>query len=1152
MKIEGNKFYDKLIFTPSKNKAQLEITTLGGLSIRLNGQLIAKLHSRKAEALLVYLAVTARPQPREVLADLLWEDFSQKRAMNNLRVVLSNLRKHLGDYLLITRSTAAMNSDVDYGLDVAVLDANLGYVGEIERKSGKLNRDAIAQIEKAIELYKGEFLSGFFVGNALEFDAWMVVERERFHHLMLDGLGKLVRWELSTGEYTSGIRHASKWVQLEPLSEAAHRQMMRLLAFSGERSAALTQYEKCRDILITELGVPPDARTATLYEQIRAGELAPDKTFSLHIHPSDVGAVDVRHHNLPVQTTPFIGRERELANLNQLLTDPDVRLVTVLGAGGMGKTRLALEVGEGILDRFPDGIFFVPLDRLRSADLIVPSMIQALGIEFAGGDAGSGDSQMALKESLLRNMRRKQMLIILDNFEHLLEGANLVGEIIQTAPGVKILATSRARLNLGGEHRVHVAGMDYPEDIKDDEVQRYSAVRLYLNSARRARSDFKLHPDEMQHIAKICQLLEGMPLGIRLAAAWVEILSPEEIAAEISQNLDLLETDLRDEPDRHRSIRALYDHSWNLLSPKEQEVFQAFSVFRGGCTREAAQEITGATLRDLKSLVDKSLLHRVLNGRYEIHEMTREYAAEKLCRNPELWESVYSRHSAYYNNAVRGWGDDLKSTRQLSALKEMDLEIDNARVAWSWAVEGCRADLLDMSIEGFRHYFAIRRHLNQAERAFRQAVECFDLESSRDELRVYARLISMQAHFSGENEIILNLYQQSLKILDKLDREGQDVRYEKAQTLNYLGFAAALSNFDQAIRFERDSLRLFKDLSDRYWIAQALYGLADTYFMWGRLDDAEKNYKLSMAVFKDLGDTRQIVVILGDIVYFYMRQSKFEKAERVARERLEICETTGDPSAIAEGQRWLGICLEHLGEFNKAETLLKNALLVHKELEHYRYFFLDLFDLCFTKLHLGKYEQAYDLAQSALDISNGLSHTSVGFTGLDTKDRRLGFALTIQGMATLALGRISEAEDLLKRSLEALREVILTSNSVYYHFVLGIVYIRLYQPKQAKEHIHDSLRKGVQISSAMVFLKTLGAAALYLADGGDLERGVEIYALARRYHWIAKSQWQKDVVERPLTSLTAPLSPEVIAAAQKRGRERDLGETVQELLAVFQ
>jgi len=189
MKTEVDVAPNKLSKVPTKGEAHLEITTLGGLSIRCDGQPLAQLHSRKVEALLVYLAVTARPQPREVLADLLWEEFSQKRAMNNLRVVLSNLRKHLGNHLLITRDTAAMNPDMDYSLDVAVLDANLDYAGEIERKSGTINREAIKRIEEAVDLYRDEFLSGFFVENALEFDAWMVVERERFHHLILDGLG---------------------------------------------------------------------------------------------------------------------------------------------------------------------------------------------------------------------------------------------------------------------------------------------------------------------------------------------------------------------------------------------------------------------------------------------------------------------------------------------------------------------------------------------------------------------------------------------------------------------------------------------------------------------------------------------------------------------------------------------------------------------------------------------------------------------------------------------------------------------------------------------------------------------------------------------------------------------------------------------------
>jgi predicted ATPase/DNA-binding SARP family transcriptional activator len=1133
----------------TKGNATLEITTLGGLSIRCDGQPLAALHSRKAEALLVYLAVTGRPQSREVLAALLWEAFSQKRAMNNLRVVLSNLRKHLGDHLLITRDTAGMKPGRDYELDVAVLDRNLTVAGEFERKTGTLDIDTAARIEQAVDLYNGEFLEGFFVENAMEFDAWMVVERERYHHIVMDGLGKLVRWELEQGEYTIGIRHASKWVQLEPLSEAAYRQIMRLLASSGQRSAALAQYEKCREVLANELGVEPETKTTTLYEQIRVGELSSDAPSMSHIPPSKSGVADVHRHNLPVQTTPFIGRETELTDLNRLLTNPDVKLVTVLGAGGMGKTRLALEAGAGLLDQFSDGVFFVPLSRLGSAELLVPSIIQVLGIEFAREGTDVGDSQRVLKDVLLNHLRRKQLLLILDNFEHLLDGVDLVGEILQAAPELKIMATSRTRLNVSGEYRFRVAGMAYPDNVIDYELRKFGAVRLFLESARRAQTTFALHEGELKHIANICRLVEGMPLGIRLAAAWVGTLSPEEIAAEIAQNIDLLETDLRDIPERHRSIRALFNHSWNLLSAREQRVFQGFSIFRGGCTREAAQEITGAALRDLRNLVDKSLLHRALNGRYEIHELSREYAAEKLQESVDTKTKVQNRHAAHYAATMQALGQDLKSRRQLSALTEMDLEIGNARAAWSCAVERGRADLVDMSLEGFRHYFAIRNLRQEAERTFRQASERFISGSSGDEERVYARLLSMQGYFTHGDEGKRYLFQQSLKVLDQLEVLEQDVRHEKAQVLNFMGDVASRSDFDESLRFYNRSLRLFKELGDRYWASDTLDGLGRTNYLWGKMVEAQEIHQQNLVVSKELGDLRKIAQILGELDYIFRRQGEFEKAEGVARERSTIYETIGDPSAIAEGQAEIGYCLKFLGEFEVAETFLKKAMDVHKELEIFSEFFTDARYLCSVKLDLGQYVQAYDLAQSALDWSGGRFSWSLDWGERDSETRRLGITLTIQGMASLALEKVTEAEHLLQRSFKALQEIPPITITVYHHFLLGIVSLNKNQPKQAKGHIRFGLQKGVEIGSSMAQISASCAAAFFLAEQGDLEGGVEIYAMASRYPWIGKSQWYQDVIGDPLTTLTASLPAEVISAAQKRGRERDLEETVIELLA---
>jgi predicted ATPase len=319
-----------------------------------------------------------------------------------------------------------------------------------------------------------------------------------------------------------------------------------------------------------------------LFEAIASGTFSvyqPDPTISTSVQIEEKESVlqlDERPvpNNLPIQTTPFIGRKVEIADLKRLLPNPEVRLVTVLSAGGMGKTWLAIKVGTVLLDQFPDGVFFVSLTRLESEILIVPSVIQALGIEFALEDTEAGDTKKKLTEHLMDNLRRKRLLLILDPFEHLLEGVSLVNEILQTAPVVTVMATSRARLNISGEQRFPILGMDVSIGVSISDTYKSDGLRLFLQSAQRARPSFEPQSDDLKYIVNICRFVEGMPLGIRLAAAWVEMLFPREIAHEISQSLNLLETDSRDVPAPQRSIRAMFDHSWNLLNPREREVFQ--------------------------------------------------------------------------------------------------------------------------------------------------------------------------------------------------------------------------------------------------------------------------------------------------------------------------------------------------------------------------------------------------------------------------------------------------------------------------------------------------------------------------------------------------------------------------------------------------
>ncbi|NIP84114.1 MAG: AAA family ATPase, partial [Planctomycetales bacterium] len=510
---------------------------------------------------------------------------------------------------------------------------------------------------------------GLYLHRCAEFEIWLVGERERWRQRVASVLGELMAHHSQRGEYDEGLRFARQLLALEPWREETHRQVMRLLAYSGQRGAALAQYETCRRVLAEELGVEPAEETTRLYEQIRDGELA---------IPVSLQA-PARKHNLPVQITPFVGREAALAGIADRLQDPTCRLLTLVGPGGCGKTRLALEAAAAQVDNYAHGVFFVSLAPLDSAEAIVPTVAEALGFRFYEG----GEPQ----QQLLDYLHQKAMLIIMDNFEHLLDGVGLVTDVLKTAPKVTILATSRARLNVQGEHLFPVAGMSFPDEETAKDASQYSAVRLFLQSACQAQPAFEVTTNSLADVARICRLVQGMPLGILLAAAWVRMLTPAEIAdqisGEIGQSLDFLEADLRDVPQRQRSMRAVFDHSYRLLTQREREVFQGLSVFRGGFTHQAAQYVTDASLRELRSLVDKSLLQRDPGGRYGIHELLRQYAAEKLLgEGPAEEEAARDRHCTYYAGFLRQREAHLIGRNQKQALAEVGAEIENVRAGW--------------------------------------------------------------------------------------------------------------------------------------------------------------------------------------------------------------------------------------------------------------------------------------------------------------------------------------------------------------------------------------------------------------------------------------------------------------------------------------
>jgi predicted ATPase/DNA-binding CsgD family transcriptional regulator len=422
---------------------------------------------------------------------------------------------------------------------------------------------------------------------------------------------------------------------------------------------------------------------------------------------------------LPEPPTPFVGREEELAEIAGLLADPACRLLTLVGPGGIGKTRLALAAAARAGTAFPWGARFVALQPLDSPDLLVPALADAVGLS-RGGAADS-------RERLLAFLRERPALLVLDNFEHLLEGAALLAGLLR-APGAKALVTSRQALRLREEWLYPVQGLPYPPEKArgpgepGDDLERFGAVRLFAACARRVRRDFSLEA-ELEGTARLCRLVEGMPLALELAAAWAGALPSADIAAELERGLDVLAGGPRDAPQRHLSVRAAFDGSWQRLTPEERAVFRRLAVFRGGFRREAAARVAGATTLALAALVERSLLRLDRDGRYRVHELLRQYGEERLREAPEEAVAVEAEHGAYFTGWVQDLLPRLLGAGQREALATLGADRDNVRTAWQWAVAQADAAALARAAPGIAELSLWEGRFQEGASAFEQAAQ---------------------------------------------------------------------------------------------------------------------------------------------------------------------------------------------------------------------------------------------------------------------------------------------------------------------------------------------------------------------------------------------------------------------------------------------
>jgi predicted ATPase/DNA-binding CsgD family transcriptional regulator len=630
--------------------------------------------------------------------------------------------------------------------------------------------------------------------------------------------------------------------------------------------------------------------------------------------------------NLPAETTPFVGRRDELAEIKQQLGE--TRLLTLTGPGGMGKTRLALKAAEGAADDFEDGCFFVSLAPLRSVDHIIQTIAEGVKFPLATHE----DPQ----HQLHRYLRKRQLLLVMDNFEHLLEAAGILSEILQAAPSVKILATSRERLHLQSETILFIGGMDVPGQVESENPLKYDAVRLFVQSARKVLPGYDPSPSEIGKIVEICQLVHGMPLAIELAAAWLHILNVDEITEELETGIDILATEVRDAPQRHRSIHAVFDHSWSMLDQTEKEIFMRLSVFRGGFTRHAAQQVAGASLQQLAGLVNKSFLsHNPDSGRLEFHEMLRQYTQEKLEKTPEANVSAQEAHAAYYAEFMgQRWGD-LKGDRQMLALAEIEADIENVRAAWRYYLDQKNAPQMQMFIHSFREVHWIRGWNHAGMELYAEAVSALQGEEDEESVTLSALAMAYQGYFMswlGLSDQGYELAKESVEILEQLNHpEALAFAYESVSLNSY-----CLNRFLEETAGKNRLLKIATELDDKWLLALSLFEKSMVALRNEDYTESERLAESSLNLNQEIGNEIRSTLSLLVLGHTALARGEYEGASDCYLRILKISQETGFLWGIEKGCKYLGKVALSTDKIAEAEDYLLQSLLSASESKDYQ------------------------------------------------------------------------------------------------------------------------------------------------------------------------------------------------------------------------
>jgi predicted ATPase/DNA-binding SARP family transcriptional activator len=940
----------------------LQLTLLGDCRIELNGDPLASLTLAKARALLCYLAMSERAQPRGLITGLLWGELNEADARRNLRVVLTKLRGAVGDYVLVTRSALAFNRDLPHTIDAALFAQ-----GATQLLASTNDAPALRQL---FGRYTGDFLRGLEVRSAPAFEEWLQLQREQLRQLARKTGQWLATHYEQAGYDADAMAVCVHLVELEPWQEDVQRCMMRLLARGGQPAAALRQFDQYRRTLGLELGIEPEGATLALAERIRTQTLTHDAQAAPE-------SPDLRPpHNLPAPTTTFVGRATELAQIDWLLVHSDCRLLTLIGLGGVGKTRLALQVAHTLIARqsadtpspnspFRQGIYFVSLAAFNTPEQIIAAIASAMNVTFSG--------KLSPWAQLLNHVRDRELLLVLDNFEHVVGEAALLTELLQAAPGLKVLVTSRERLNLYEEWLFDVHGLPIPD----------SAIQLFSQRARRLNVQFDL-AHTTQAVSDICRLMDGLPLGIELAAGWVRTLSCDEIASGIRRNLDILRTSARNVPERHRSLSVAFDYSWDMLPRDDARKLARLAVFHDNFDSAAAQAIAGASRADLARLADKSLLEWAGDERWGIHQMLRQYLLDRLAE-PDRRPTQLA-HCQFYSQLVTQYEPMRETLMEAQVLEAIRREIGNVRAAWEWALEHIRqggyslgdmVTLVNRFVPMLAHFF-VRECRYQEGWVVLAAAQQAMRTAGWAAVDAPATTLAITESFLAEMDFSLSRYGDAVALLEGAlpVLRGSGQHGIVAEALTRLGKALVrLGHYELASPALKDSLALFQSAGDTKGSTAALNWLAAWHSNQGQFEEARIDFEACLRIYRANGYRRGIANTLSNLASNYGRSGQFAEERPLIEEAYQLALEVGEPMLIATTLSNLADSVRTSGDLKQARHCFERSLALCRALSERRWIAANLVGLGLTLLDSGERERARDALLEALAIAHDIQST---------------------------------------------------------------------------------------------------------------------------------------------------------------------------------